>query len=208
MSWVTDITHFGGVLDPSSRAPGPAKLIARFFGSIVQAATAWPPGEMIDSAIHCRRKPKRKACAGRIRLVLVEHDESGNPDSDVRILWECPLCKDNGVIRNWKGTDWDLSDVERDDGFWDHETLHLTLSDEEYLALREELAHDRKLLALVIVARSTDVGPMMEMTLGETHRLVEGVFQVMKVGYGKRKRLLEGVMNKLHEVLPGAGPIQ
>jgi hypothetical protein len=25
------------------------------------------------------------------------------------VVWWCPVCKDNGYIRNWKGTVWDLT---------------------------------------------------------------------------------------------------
>jgi hypothetical protein len=30
------------------------------------------------------------------------------------MLWGRPICGDNGVIRGWQGTFWDLSDVSGD----------------------------------------------------------------------------------------------
>ena len=205
MGWSTDITHFSGVLDPSSNAPTPAKNIARFFGSIVQAATAWLPGDLLESAIHCRRRPKRKACLGRIRLVLVEHDENGQPIEDVRILWECPVCKDYGVIRNWEGSDWDLSDIERDDGFWESETLNVHLSDEEYLAVREALTDGRRLLALVIVAKAGATGPVVELTSSEMELLLKGVAEALKRAPLARRKPLQALVGKLTQALPADG---
>ena len=46
-----------------------------------------------------RRKPNHRRCRGEI---FARFDSGG-----AGILWECPLCGDNGHISGWKGTDWD-----------------------------------------------------------------------------------------------------
>lgn len=38
-SYVTDLTHFDGVLAPGSKAPAPAKKLARFLAAVVQVAS-------------------------------------------------------------------------------------------------------------------------------------------------------------------------
>ncbi len=97
--WVTDITHF---LKADGSVPdGLAGRIARYFGSIVMAGSRLPSGLVIETDIQCRRRPKRRRCPGRIRILRLE-----NPS---RIEWRCPLCDDQGIISNWEGSRWDAS---------------------------------------------------------------------------------------------------
>jgi len=109
------------------------------------------------------------------------------------------------VIRNWKGSDWDLSDIERDDGFWDSETLNVHLSDEEYLAVREALADGRRLLALVIVAKAGATGPVVELTSSEMELLLKGVAEALKRAPLARRKPLQALVGKLTQALPADG---
>jgi len=54
--------------------------------------------------MRCRRHPGRQRCPGRIHVRIGKEDPP-------EILWVCPRCEENGIIRNWQGTAWDLSDV-------------------------------------------------------------------------------------------------
>jgi hypothetical protein len=33
------------------------------------------------------------------------------PDDLDGMVWFCPMCGDNGIIRGWQGTFWDNSDI-------------------------------------------------------------------------------------------------
>lgn len=101
-TWITDLTHF---LDEEGRIvpkKGPARRLTEFFASIVTMCShpyLTPPPKYL---VRCRRRPARKPCAGVIQADL------DPPTED--IVWWCPVCGDNGYIRNWKGTIWDLTE--------------------------------------------------------------------------------------------------
>jgi hypothetical protein len=108
-TWMIDITHY---LDGSGRIPddlpSSALRLANYFGSIVASVSARFSGAPHDS-VRCRRRPGRRPCPGGISGVM----RAGSSE----IVWHCPVCGDNGVIHNWKGTIWDrsVSAVLRDD---------------------------------------------------------------------------------------------
>jgi hypothetical protein len=100
MTWVTDLSHF---VDETgnlpTNLPGPSRRLAEYLAAIVVAATsAADNGNQAVHRIKCRRRPGHRACPG-----LVEY----RPWADERITWECPSCRDNGVISNWQSTAWD-----------------------------------------------------------------------------------------------------
>jgi len=98
-TWIVDITHYllpGGIL-----VGGPAGRIARYFGSIIAAASTRPAGVWADTDLHCRRRPGRRPCPGHIRALRL--------DAQDVVKWHCSSCDDNGLIQSWKGSMWDLS---------------------------------------------------------------------------------------------------
>ena len=99
MSWIIDMRHYllpGGIL-----AEGPAGRIARYFGSIVAAACSHPEGVWADTQVRCRRRPQRKPCSGHIQTLLQNDQDT--------VIWHCTSCDDDGQIRGWTGSVWDLS---------------------------------------------------------------------------------------------------
>ena len=98
-TWITDMTHFIEVLDPSAEVPSPTRNIGMYFGRIVEAATSLPVTEPVVSEVRCRRRPRRKPCSGRIRVVT----EPGAGS----IRWSCTHCDDKGIISAWSRTPWD-----------------------------------------------------------------------------------------------------
>lgn len=97
--WVTDMTHF---LDERGRLadmPAPARSLARHLGAIVTAVTSRRPGLLRITDVHCRRRPGRRPCPGRIGGVV----EVGSGD----LSWRCPACGAGGLIHHWAGTTWD-----------------------------------------------------------------------------------------------------
>ena len=133
-TWIIDMTHYADIRDPVKKVPMPARQIGEFFGLIVSAASAWPyPGVLMPSTVACRRHPSHKACPGHIDILRAEND------GDIR--WHCSACDDNGLIHNWTGTPWDLSDPARDEEDPDVARTVL-LGTEEYGALRTVLGLD------------------------------------------------------------------
>ena len=100
-TWISNVLHSlnedGDLVSP----PGPARRMAEYIGSIVQAVTEQDRHELEDeTAIRCRRRPGHKRCEGRIVAFLDEADP-------MTIQWFCPICNDNGAIRGWQETLWD-----------------------------------------------------------------------------------------------------
>ncbi len=101
-TWITDIRHYlneHGELP--EELPSPALKLALFQGSIIawMTGTDGLSGQTSRTNLHCRRNPNRQPCAGEILAYLDAPSEA--------IVWECPLCGDNGRISGWEGTPWD-----------------------------------------------------------------------------------------------------
>ena len=97
-TWITNIEHFldeNGDIEPIE---GPARKIAEYFTEIISSATS----SGMDGSIkcRCRRRPDHKRCKGIIEtsIDIATHE----------IVWQCPVCFDNGKISNWEFTYWDL----------------------------------------------------------------------------------------------------
>ena len=99
-TYVTDLTHFDGALDPGSNAPAPAKKLAKFFDELVRVASRESLGT-IRTDVHCFKKPAKRACSGRIVTTRSRSRED--------ITWECPSCGNKGIIHHWRGSKADLS---------------------------------------------------------------------------------------------------
>ncbi|MBM4461781.1 MAG: hypothetical protein FJ012_00415 [Chloroflexi bacterium] len=146
-TYITDITHFEGL--PPKLAKGPAGRIARYFGSIVSAASVVDRGVWRDSAIRCRRRPGRKPCLGQIRIYRTGHSTP--------IQWHCSSCDDQGVISNWKESSWDLSqNLERQDSA--ARSGEILVSDEQLRELRNILIVDRVNQRVIDAAKVTSGG--------------------------------------------------
>jgi hypothetical protein len=100
-TWVTDMRHY---IDEETRdlpndLPERVLSLAVFFGAIV----AWVSDHLPDGDPHtnvpCRRSPGRRRCRGD---VVADLDFASR-----HIVWECPLCGDNGLIHGWEDTAWD-----------------------------------------------------------------------------------------------------
>ncbi len=130
-TYVTDITHFEGL--PPKLAKGPAGRIARYFGSIVSAASVGDVGEWMDTDIRCRRRPGKKPCPGHIQVYRQGHSAP--------IEWHCSSCDDQGIISNWKESTWDLS---QDLGMQDsaRKSGEVVVSEEELREVRQILVLD------------------------------------------------------------------
>ena len=94
-TYVSDITHFFNAAGELADMPPAARKMAGFLGLLVNAVTH-PAGDHAKGVRCCKR-----GCKGFVRASLVPQDEE--------IVWNCPSCGDNGVIRNRQGTRRDRS---------------------------------------------------------------------------------------------------
>ena len=99
-SRVVDMRHYldeetGDVPD---ELPTPALNLALFFGSIFGWVTNHLPHSDGHTNVSCRRSPGRRRCLGDI---VAELDSASG-----HIMWQCPLCSDNGLIHGWEDTMW------------------------------------------------------------------------------------------------------
>lgn len=101
-TYVTDLRHF---LDEDGLLPenlsGPAENLAFHIGAIVSWMTRCPPQRAELTNVRCRRSPGRRRCTGQIVAAL--------KDDRRTIIWECPLCGDNGLITGWEGSYFDCT---------------------------------------------------------------------------------------------------
>jgi hypothetical protein len=98
-TWIPSLAH---ILDESGAiaAPkGPARKLAEHIVAIVAMASRPEIDPPPEYRVRCRRRPGRKPCLGMINVNL-------DPET-ANIVWWCPVCHDNGKIRNWKGSMWD-----------------------------------------------------------------------------------------------------
>ena len=95
--FVADLRHF---LDMPEDVPVPARRMAEHLTLIVRAATAGQGGQPWVSALPCRRRPGRRPCPGHFALYRADVPPS--------IEWRCTACGDDGVIRGWEGSVFDL----------------------------------------------------------------------------------------------------
>jgi len=94
-TYITDITHF---LDTTGEMPAdlpqPAASLASFLVLIIDATTETGSSDFDEIGLRCRSEE----CTGSILSRL----ESETDD----IIWHCPICGHNGIIRNWQTTKW------------------------------------------------------------------------------------------------------
>jgi len=96
-TWIVDLRHYLTPAGAMAPMPSRARLLAEYFASIVVDATTNLDG---SPTLRCRRRPGHRRCSGTILAVP-------SPDEGDAILWHCPVCHDNGVIRGWQNTLWD-----------------------------------------------------------------------------------------------------
>ncbi len=97
MMFVSDLRHF---LDMPEDVPVAARRMAEHLTLIVRAATAGESGQAWVSALPCRRRPGRRPCPGHFALFRTDVPPS--------VEWRCTACGDDGVIRGWERSIFDL----------------------------------------------------------------------------------------------------
>ena len=96
---ITDITHYLDERGEMAEMPAPARKLASFLVLLIDQSTSVGSVNYDDTGIRCRAKK----CEGIILSRLTEDTKE--------IIWHCPVCGHNGVIRSWQNTKWDQSKI-------------------------------------------------------------------------------------------------
>ena len=159
--FVSDLAHF---LDLPDTVPGPARKMAEQLTSIVRAATVRTGGVEWVTALGCGRRPGRQRCSGHLVVRRL--------DIPAEIWWACSDCDDDGVIRGWERSPFDLRGVEqpRVDG-----RVDVVVPDEDAALLRSVMLADAVTEALVYGAAWSPSGAVLTGTFNEFDELVDAV---------------------------------
>ena len=107
-TYVIDLRHYLDEDGDLADLPGPALTLARTFTSVVAWVTAYPAADGLPiTNVWCWRRPGRQRCRGELAAEL----------RDSEIVFECPMCGVNGVIRGWEHSLWDRRPGTTDDTF-------------------------------------------------------------------------------------------
>ncbi len=100
MALITQMKHFlDEEGDIPKEIPVPARKLALFLGSIVGWVTIRKVGRFEMTNVPCRHSTGRRRCDG---IIVAKLEDDG-----ATIVWECPMCRDNGTISAWEDTFWD-----------------------------------------------------------------------------------------------------
>lgn len=101
-TFVINMLHYLDDVGDFTLRPGPARWFAEHQGAIVVAVTSRKAATAQDHVtdVRCRRRPGHKGCTG---LIVARYKE----DNPQIIVWNCPVCQDNGYISGWQETIWD-----------------------------------------------------------------------------------------------------
>ena len=191
--FVSDLAH---VLDLSDTVPGPARKMAAQLTSIVRAATARTGGVEWVSALACARRPGRQRCGGHLVVRL--------SDVPAEIWWACSDCGDDGVIRGWERSPFDLRTVERlvvDD------QVDVVVLEDDAVLLRSVMLADASSEALVYGAAWSPAGAVLTGTLDGLDELADSVAaEANHEPVRRRQRRLDAVFDGLQAALDGRRP--
>ena len=190
---VTDITDL--IDEDGLPVEGPGGKLAWYLGTIVSTASITPVNIWIDAAIRCRRRPNHRPCAGHIRL---RRTGLSSP-----VEWGCTWCDESGAISNWKGSFWDLSICEIQDEVSDNQQrFEIVLTQEELIALRQNLTFDLDSELVLARAQTIAKGCLIRATAAELDNLVEYIIEVAGYEKNKRqKRLLNQARDRIEALL-------
>lgn len=93
----TDIRHFLDEHGEIGNMAPEGKSLASFLALLIDMIAQECPENFVETGVRCRTK----GCKPNI-LARVDNDTD-------EIVWHCPKCGHNGVIRNWRNTKWDRS---------------------------------------------------------------------------------------------------
>ncbi len=100
MVMVTNIQHFLDEDGKTPRLPPEARELFLFLTKVIEVATIHYGQPLALAEMDCRRTSEGEDCEGEIEVWILYEDNS--------IGWECTECRDEGIITDWEGTQWDM----------------------------------------------------------------------------------------------------
>ena len=98
--YLTDIRHLQDAFEKMrDDMPDEPREILGFIKLITDQTSRILPRTLTETGISCFQK----GCEGIIKTSL----KAGTED----IHWYCPVCEKEGLINNWKGTEWDHREI-------------------------------------------------------------------------------------------------
>ena len=152
--FVSDLRHF---LDMPEDVPVAARRMAEHLTLIVRAATAGEGGQAWVSALPCRRRPGRRPCPGHFALFRTDVPPS--------VEWRCTACGDDGVIRGWERSIFDLRP--RRPELVSMPSIRAVIPAEVAATLRDLRVVDTACERLMFRARPADDGVGVELAAGD-----------------------------------------
>ena len=160
--FVSDLRHF---LDLPADVPGPARRMADHLTRIARAATAGDPGIGWVSALPCARRPGRRPCPGHLALLRTEVPPA--------IDWRCTSCGDEGVIRGWERSPFDLRPHGNDPG--PVAALRIVIPADLIATLRTTQLLKTAAERLVFRASASEEGAVLTGSQGAFDELLDGL---------------------------------
>lgn len=182
---------------------GAAGRMGAFYADIVATATVHLAGEVVRTPLRCRRRPGHRRCPGHL---LVRHDDAGT------VEWCCgmPDCDEEGLIRGWAGTPWDLRQFAARLAAAD-DRLALPLDEEEYRAGLAGRSPGGEAEALLRAAVYTPTGIVLQASSRHLHALRDELErQAGNARPGGRRTTLRRLCRKLEQLLavPVSAPLR
>lgn len=184
-TYVTDIQHL--LDDGGQPAPGPVGEMARYLGRIIEAGTVMPVGKGRLAPLCCANPSHRRRCGGQLGVVI---------PSAGTIEWECIGCREHGVITNWTGTAYDLSQVAAPKSGDERVDLVAPLAELDAVLRRCELA--RPLRRLLLDASGIGDGYLFVHTdYGQLIDLRDATSRAAETVRGNDRRMLDRFIGRV-----------
>lgn len=187
--WVTDLRDFVG---PDGDLAGHRTTPGHFVAAMVEAATARSPGPWAATVVRCTlRRPARSKCEGLARV---------RSDGGDEIEWQCAACRNQGAIRGWQESPFDLRRARDARRRGPRTTVVLSLA--EYEAIKDSLSIGVDHAEVLAAAIPTDEGPAIDATAEEIDSLSDGVAAEANHASSRRIQLvLDGAFERLRAAL-------
>lgn len=119
--------------------------------------------------------------------------------SDGSIEWVCPVCRDQGIVYNWKGGPHDLSEFREQEN---QPSFEVVLTEQEYDEVKKCLVIDPEGDRIIYGATYISEGIVLRAS-GEDLDDFAGylAFEVNHEENGRRQRVLERVLDRVEAVL-------
>lgn len=189
--YVTDMRHFDGIEQTTDKRYSRARKFATYMGSIVGAASAGAAGRVLATPLRCQRRPDHRPCPGTLLVRRTEVPPT--------IVWECPSCGDEGVIREWEETIWNLGPA-----YEPSAPVEVPLDWDHYRALAAVMTFDAEVERIVRSAEADRDTVILRADAEDLDLLIGAVAaEANHSSNTKRQRALDEISQMIEEAISG-----